>query len=103
MYNIIFYAPVEHVERIKEAMFKAGAGKLGNYACCAWQTAGEGQFMPLTGSDAFIGEVNNLEKVKEYKVEMVCETSLITVVVSALKAAHPYEVPAYQVVKLEDF
>jgi structural hemagglutinin/hemolysin toxin protein RtxA len=95
MYKICFYVPTDHAETVKEAMFKAGAGRIGNYACCAWQTLGEGQFMPLSGSNAFIGEKDKLEKLPEFKVEMVCADEFIQNVVSALKTSHPYEEPAY--------
>jgi len=103
MHKIIFYAPTTHVEQIKNAMFEAGAGKIGEYACCAWQVLGEGQFLPLEKSDAFIGQKNVLEKVQEYKVEMVCENEYIQAVVNALKSAHPYEQPGYFVLKMENF
>ncbi len=103
MYKICFYVPITHAEQVKEAMFNSGAGKIGNYGCCAWQVLGEGQFMPLAGSHAFIGEKNRLEKVKEYKIEIVCANEHIHAVIAALKKSHPYEEPAYQVFKLEDF
>ena len=101
MYKIIFYCPDSHVNQVKEAMFDAGAGKIDNYTHCAWQVLGEGQFMPLMGSNAFMGEVNQIEKVAEYQVEMICEPDYIHPVIAALKQAHPYEVPAYQVIKIE--
>lgn len=103
MYKISFYAPLEHAEKVKNAMFKAGAGKIGEYACCAWQVLGEGQFIPLSGSNPFMGEKNRLEKVAEYKIEMVCGDEYIDDVIAALHEAHPYEEPAYQVLRLEDF
>lgn len=103
MYKICFYVPPSHVEQVKDAMFASGAGKIGNYACCAWQVLGEGQFMPLAGGHAFIGEKNQLEKVAEYKVELVCEEAYIHPVMAAMKKAHPYEEPAYQVFKSESF
>lgn len=103
MYKIIFYAPKTHVEQIKNAMFAANAGVIGNYQHCAWQVLGEGQFMPLADSHAFIGEKNTLEKIPEYKVEMVCEEEYIKEIISALKQSHPYETPAYQVFKMENF
>ncbi len=103
MYKIYFYVPVDHAEPVKNAMFKAGAGTIGPYACCAWQVLGEGQFMPLEGSNAFIGEQNQLEKVPEYRVEMICDSQCIQNVIRALKEAHPYEQPAYQVFRIEDF
>jgi structural hemagglutinin/hemolysin toxin protein RtxA len=103
MYKISFYVPTEHTENVKNAMFEAGAGKIGHYACCAWQVLGEGQFMPLEGSQAFIGDKNRLEKISEYRVEMVCAENCIREVIAALKKAHPYEEPAYQVIRVEDF
>ena len=72
MYNISFYVPEDYTEQVKTALFDAGAGRIGDYLHCAWQTKGTGQFMPLQGSNAFIGEINCLEKVVEYKVEMMC-------------------------------
>lgn len=103
MYKICFYVPTAHAEKVKNAMFEKGAGKIGHYGSCAWQTLGEGQFMPLEGSKAFIGEKNRLEIIPEYKVEMVCDAKYIHDVISALKKVHPYEEPAYQVYKLEEF
>jgi structural hemagglutinin/hemolysin toxin protein RtxA len=103
MYKICFYVPTDHAEIVKNALFKAGAGQIGHYSCCAWQTLGEGQFMPLENSNAFIGEKNHLEKLPEFKVEMVCDEAHIQAAIDALKQAHPYEEPAYQVIKLEKF
>ncbi|MBI5448032.1 MAG: NGG1p interacting factor NIF3 [Gammaproteobacteria bacterium] len=99
MYIFCFFVPETHLEIVKKAVFEAGAGKVGHYTQCAWQTCGEGQFMPLSGSHAFVGEVNQLEKIREYKVEMVCSKEKMKAVVRALKQAHPYEEPAYQVFK----
>lgn len=103
MFKICFYVPVSHTDEVKKAMFASGAGKIGNYSCCSWQILGEGQFMPLEGSHAFIGEEGILEKVSEYKVEMVCDEAHIHAVMTALKKSHPYEEPAYQVWRLEEF
>ena len=103
MYKICFYVPTTHVEEVKNAVFATGAGKIGNYSHCAWQILGEGQYMPLAGSEAFIGEIDKLEKVSEYKVELVCDDELIQKAIAALKAAHPYEEPAFQVYRLESW
>lgn len=101
MHKLCFYVPATHVEIVKAAIFAAGAGRVGDYDCCAWQALGEGQFRPLPGSKPFIGEQGAIEKVAEYKVETVCEDALIGAAVAALKRAHPYEEPAYQVWRLE--
>lgn len=93
--------PEAECEKVKEAMFDAGAGKIDHYDSCSWQVLGEGQFRPLQASQPFIGEINKLEKVAEYKVEMLCVKDRVKSVIEALKASHPYEVPAYLVLKLE--
>ncbi len=103
MYKICFYVPVTHIDQVKDAMFSAGAGNIGNYSSVAWQVLGEGQFMPLSGSKAFIGQIDQLEKIYEFKVEMVCADKKIEAVIRALRTAHPYEEPAFQVIKLEEF
>lgn len=95
MYKIYFYVPESHLDLVKEAVFKSGAGKLGNYDNCAWQTLGIGQFRALDGSHPAIGEQYKLEKVQEYKVETVCEDDLLEEVLAALIDTHPYETPAY--------
>ena len=97
MYRINVYIPASHLEAVKQAMFEAGAGRIGNYDQCCWQSKGQGQFRPLTGSEAFIGQQNQLEIVEEYKVELVCDEQCISAVVTAMKGAHPYEEPAYDV------
>lgn len=96
MYKLCFYVPTTHIEEVKNALFAKGAGRIGDYAACAWQVLGEGQFMPLAASHPFIGEVEQLSKVAEYKVEMVCTAARIQDVIVELKRVHPYEEPAYQ-------
>lgn len=97
MFMINFYVPASHLELVKDAMFNAGAGNIGPYRRCAWQVEGEGQFQPEAGSNPYLGKQQQLEKVAEYKVEMVCADDLIEAVVTALLSVHPYETPAYQV------
>lgn len=100
MYQIYFYVPKESVEDVKEAMFQAGAGKIGNYQRCAWQVEGEGQFQPMEGANPAIGTIDILENVVEYRVEMVCQAKKIVEVLKAMQASHPYEEVAYGVVKI---
>jgi len=103
MFQLIFYVPPSHLEKVKNAVFKAGAGRYKNYDQCCWQTQGEGQFRPLTNSEPFLGKLNKLEKTEEYKVEMVVEDKYIKAVVVAFIDAHPYEEPAFSVLKVESF
>ncbi len=103
MYTLFFYVPESHLEMVKEAVFVAGAGAIGDYQNCCWQVLGQGQFMPMAGSQPFIGRQNKLELVAEWRVEMVVAAKYIKAAVAALKVAHPYEEPAYTVYKLADF
>jgi len=103
MYKLCVYVPESHVEPVKAAMFAAGAGRVGHYEHCAWQVLGQGQFKPLAGSNPFIGTLDELEQVPEYRVELICDDNLIETVLVALKRAHPYEEPAYDVIRLEAF
>lgn len=102
MYKITFYVPESHLEPVKAALFEAGAGRIGAYDACAWQVKGQGQFRPLPGSNPFVGKTGQVEQVDEYKVELVCDDASIQRAVAALRDAHPYEEPAYDVVRLLD-
>lgn len=103
MYQLSFYVPAPHVDAVKQAVFDAGAGRIGAYDSCCWQMLGQGQFRPLPGSNPSVGGIGQLERVDEFKVEMVCDDDKVVAAVAALKHAHPYEEPAYQVWKLEAF
>lgn len=102
MYKLCFFVPEDHAEPVKQAVFEAGGGRIGDYDCCAWQTRGDGQFRALDGADPFLGKVGEIERVSELKVELVCRDDLIRTVIGAMKAAHPYEEPAYDVYRLEE-
>ena len=103
MYQISFYSPIENTEMVKNAMFKAGAGKTyGNYEHCAWQTKGVGQFTPINNANPTIGVLNKVEKVEEYKVEMLCTNNKLDSALKAMKSAHEYEQVAYVVIKMEN-
>ncbi|NBB08436.1 YqfO family protein [Pseudomonas sp. SLFW] len=103
MYKLAFFVPPSHVEAVKSALFAAGAGRIGAYDSCSWQVLGLGQFRPLHGSQPFIGQTGEIERVEEWKVELVVADELIQQAVAALKSSHPYETPAYDVWKLESF
>lgn len=102
MYKLCFYVPEPQLEAVKQALFAVGAGRIGGYNCCCWQTLGEGQFRPLAGSQPFLGQPGRLERVAEWKVELVVDDRLIHDAVRALRQAHPYETPAYDLWRLAD-
>lgn len=105
-YQLVVYVPISHAEKLKNALFDAGAGRYENYDRCCWESLGTGQFRPLFGSDPAIGQHGVLEKVEEVKIETLCHGDVLRAVLNALKETHPYEVPAYGVMELktiEDF
>lgn len=103
VFKITFYVPVAHKEAVKDAMFGAGAGRVGLYDRCSFESLGTGQYRPLGGSSPHQGEEGRTETVEEARVEMVCaDGGLLPGVVGAMKAAHPYETVAYDVVRTED-
>jgi len=102
MYKLAFFIPESDLEAVKQALFSAGAGRIGDYESCCWQVLGQGQFRPLAGSKPHIGNVGAVERLAEWKVEMVCSDKLIHKAVAVLKQAHPYEEVAYEVWKLAE-
>ena len=102
MYKLSFFVPKEQKEEVKEALFSIGVGAYENYDKCSWEVEGIGQFRPLQGANPFLGNIGEVEKVAEYKVEMICKDALIHKAVTTLKETHPYEEVAYEVIKLTE-
>ena len=100
MYQLSYYIPEAEHETLKQRLFNAGAGLFGNYDHCCWQTLGEGQFRPLEKSNPYSGTHLQQHSVKEYKVEMICQKQYLKAVLQNLLKYHPYEQPAYQVIKV---
>ena len=98
MIQLSYYVPIKAHESLKDKLFAAGAGKLGNYDRCCWYTLGQGQYRPLIGSHPSLGQINQLQQLQEYKVEMICEKKYIEAVLEALLKNHPYEQPAYMLI-----
>ena len=98
MYILVCYLPVSHLELVKSALFAAGAGNMGGYDQCSWQTKGMGQFRPSLGSNPFLGEREELAQVEEWRLELVVKEEDASSVIEALKRSHPYEVPSYHLI-----
>lgn len=103
MHKLCFFVPESHLEAVKEAVFEAGAGRYRNYDRTCWQTAGQGQFRGLQNSSPSLGKTGDIEYVSEYKVEMICTDENVEVAVAALRQAHPYEEPAFEVWPVRHF
>ena len=95
MLKLCVYIPESHLEAVKQALFEAGAGRIGNYQECCWQILGTGQFRPNERANPYLGSAGQCESVAEYRVEMVCDSERAGQVLTALRKAHPYEEPAY--------
>lgn len=95
--KLVVFVPRTHAKAVREAMAEAGAGRLGAYDGCAFESEGKGYFRPLAGAEPYIGAVGRLETVDEVRVEAVCDARTVPAAVAAMKAAHPYEVPAWDV------
>ena len=102
MYKLVWFVPEEALEATREAVFGAGAGRIGDYERCSWYAAGTGTFLPREGADPAIGEVGREEHVPELRVETVVPAELTGDVVRALLAAHPYEEVAYELYAIVD-
>ncbi|KAK7521508.1 structural toxin protein RtxA [Phyllosticta citriasiana] len=106
-FKLVFFAPVAAMPAVKQAIFAAGAGRYpgpGGYTECGFTTLGKGQFRPGDASNPNIGKVGQLEEVDEHRFETLCVgRDVVRDAVVALKKSHPYEEPAYEVYKLEDY
>ena len=97
------FCPKESADKVRLAIGKAGAGVIGNYSFCAFVSEGHGYFMPMDGAKPAIGKLGQIEKVKEMKIEFVCEKSKIKDVIKAIKDAHPYEEVPVDIFELLDY
>lgn len=100
LFKIAVFVPNTHVEQVRDAMAHAGAGFIGGYSHCTFQTKGQGTFKPHEGTDPYIGEVDKLTFVDEYKIETIVEERIMDPVIQAMIEAHPYEEVAYDVYPL---
>lgn len=89
--KLVIFTPPSHADQIREAMGKAGAGKIGNYSFCTFSSPGFSRFKPESGSNPTIGDVGILEVVEEERIETVCSKELLANVIEAIKSVHPYE------------
>ncbi|HJT91722.1 MAG TPA: Nif3-like dinuclear metal center hexameric protein, partial [Mycobacterium sp.] len=96
----VVFVPAENAEAVREAMFAAGGGHIGDYSHCSWTVSGTGQFLPHEGATPTVGKVGTVERVPEDRVEVVAPTRLRGHVLAALRAAHPYEEPAFDIFAL---
>ncbi|MDD5065146.1 MAG: Nif3-like dinuclear metal center hexameric protein [Phycisphaerae bacterium] len=101
-YKLVVFVPAESVAKVSNAIFAAGAGAIGNYSNCGFIAEGTGTFLPLAGARPAIGKKGKLEKVNEIRFETIVPAEKLDNCIAAMKKAHPYEEPAFDVFKLYD-
>ena len=98
--KLVVFVPRESLETVRDAVFAAGAGRIGDYERCSWYTAGTGTFLGGAGSQPAIGERGREQRVSELRLETVYPEERHDEVIAALRRAHPYEEPAFDVYPL---
>jgi hypothetical protein len=96
----VVFVPRESLDTVRDALFSAGAGRIGDYERCSWYTAGTGTFKGGQNTSPSVGESGREERVSELRLETVFPEEQHEAVVAALRAAHPYEEPAFDVYPL---
>ncbi len=99
---VVVMVPEKNLEDVKEAIFASGGGKIGNYQNCSTTSKVEGTFMPNEKANPTVGKANKLEKVKEIRLEVICDVKYVKEVVKAIRKVHPYEEPAIDTIPLLD-
>jgi dinuclear metal center YbgI/SA1388 family protein len=99
--KLVVFVPEGHEDQVRQAMFAAGAGHIGQYSSCSFNIAGTGTFLPQEGTTPFIGSPGRLERVREVRIETIVPGSLERKVVQAMLKAHPYEEAAYDLYPLD--
>lgn len=102
LYKIVVFVPKTHEVDVRKALGNSGAGHIGNYSNCTFNTDGVGTFMPLEGTNPFIGETNKIEEVQEVRIETIVPQRILGGVINSMLKAHPYEEVAYDLYKLEN-
>jgi hypothetical protein len=101
--KLIVFVPITHADTVRNALGKAGAGKIGNYNFCSFSSKGVGRFRGNEQSNPAIGAIGQFESVEEERIEVLVPRAVLLEVITAMKAAHPYEEIAFDIYPLESF
>ncbi len=99
-YKLVTFVPEEEIDRVSAALFAAGAGQIGKYSACSFRALGTGTFFGEEGSNPAVGSAGKLERVSELRLETVVPIARVEAVIAALRGAHSYEEPAFDLVRL---
>jgi hypothetical protein len=100
--KIVTFVPTENADDVRQAMGKVGAGKIGEYSFCSFSTDGTGRFIPSENAHPHIGQTNQLETVREERIEAICSREDAKLILAAIRKAHPYEEVAFDIYPLID-
>jgi dinuclear metal center YbgI/SA1388 family protein len=100
--KLVTFIPISHADKVREAIFAAGAGKIGNYDNCGYNIEGTGTFRPLDNANPFTGDLKKVNFEKEIRFETIFPKYLKTDIIKALLKSHPYEEVAYDIYLLEN-
>lgn len=98
--KLVTFVPKLHVQRVREAIFEAGAGQIGNYDACSYNSEGYGSFRANSNATPFVGEVNKIHYEEETRIEVILPEYIQNKVIASMIKAHPYEEPAYDILPL---
>jgi hypothetical protein len=98
--KVVTFVPREHLDRVAGAMFEAGAGRIGDYSHCSYRLSGHGTFLGGSSTNPVVGQRGQLESVDEIRIETVVQMKDLPGVIAAMRSAHPYEEPAFDVYSL---
>lgn len=99
--KLVVFIPVDHAQKLREALAEAGAGRIGEYEACSFSSLGEGRFRAVEGATPYVGTVGELHAEQEERIEVVLPSSKKARVLKALLHVHPYEEPAYDIIRLD--
>lgn len=102
LFSLAFYTPAANAEKVRQAILDCGAGHIGNYTHCSFNSNGEGTFKALTGANPYVGEIGELHREEEIKTEITVPEYLLNRSIRALVSAHPYEEPVWNVIPLDN-
>ncbi len=100
--KLVVFTPVDHTELIADVIGKAGGGEIGNYEACHFYSEGMGGFKPIEGAEPYVGKIDEMTRVKEHRLEMIVPKSQAKHVVTEMLKVHPYEMPAYDLIPLDN-
>jgi hypothetical protein len=98
--KLVVFVPREALDRVRDAVFGAGAGRIGDYERCSWYTEGTGTFLGGEGTSPSVGQAGREERVAELRLETIFPVERQDEILAALRSAHPYEEPAFDIYEL---